>query len=226
MKGIFISATGTDIGKTYISALVLKQLRQLGVNAGYYKAAQSGGAADGAEDDASYVARIAALEEDPSALVSYRYSQAVSPHLAARMENAESPRLSRIVADWRALAGRHDFMVAEGSGGIVCPLQCDERGVLLLEDVIKALELDVVLVALCALGGINAAVLSVAYMHERGITPRGIIINRYRQGVMEDDTIAMIERLSGVPVIARVGEGGGADAISDTALRVIQGGLP
>ena len=41
-KGIFITATGTDVGKTYLTALILKKLREASVNAGYYKAALSG----------------------------------------------------------------------------------------------------------------------------------------------------------------------------------------
>ena len=41
-KGIFITATGTDVGKTYVSALIVKKLRELGINCGYYKPALSG----------------------------------------------------------------------------------------------------------------------------------------------------------------------------------------
>lgn len=41
-KGLFVTGTGTDVGKTYVTALIVKKLREAGLNAGYYKAALSG----------------------------------------------------------------------------------------------------------------------------------------------------------------------------------------
>ncbi|MGN0684289.1 MAG: ATP-dependent dethiobiotin synthetase BioD, partial [Oscillospiraceae bacterium] len=61
-KGLFITATGTDIGKTYVTALIVKKLRDAGLNAGYYKAAISG-AESVSESDAGYVNRIANIGE-------------------------------------------------------------------------------------------------------------------------------------------------------------------
>ena len=62
-KGIFITATGTDIGKTYVTALLVKKLREANFNAGYYKAALSG-ADNIAESDAGFVNRIANIHQD------------------------------------------------------------------------------------------------------------------------------------------------------------------
>ena len=53
-KGIFVTGTGTDVGKTYVTALIVKKLADVGIHAGYYKAALSG--AESIEDrDAGYV---------------------------------------------------------------------------------------------------------------------------------------------------------------------------
>ena len=84
-KGLFITGTGTDIGKTYVTALLVKTLRQQGHDVGYYKAAISG-APTVADSDAGFVNKTAAIGEDPELLLSYLYSHAVSPHLAARWE--------------------------------------------------------------------------------------------------------------------------------------------
>ena len=84
-KGIFITATGTDVGKT----LILKKLREASVNAGYYKAALSGAYRNASKlipGDAAYVASISGLPVPPEQLVSYIYEPAVSPHLAAELE--------------------------------------------------------------------------------------------------------------------------------------------
>lgn len=89
-KGVFITATGTDIGKTYVTALLLKKLRESSINAGYYKAALSGAyRKDGLliPGDAEYIATTAGIPTPPADLVSYIYEPAVSPHLAAEMEH-------------------------------------------------------------------------------------------------------------------------------------------
>jgi dethiobiotin synthetase len=203
-KGLFITATGTDAGKTFVSALIVKKLKSFGLNPGYYKAALSGiirGPGGSIISDASCVADFAGLEEDPQDLVSYVYETAVSPHLAAKLEGGP-PELDVIRRHYQSLSARHDYMVAEGSGGIVCPLRWDETGLLMLEDVIRALDLGVLVVGNCALGGINAAVLTLDYLKARRIPVKGLVINRYRPGVMEDDTIAMIKRLTQTPVAA------------------------
>ena len=101
-KGLFITGTGTDTGKTYITALIVKKLRENGYNAGYYKAALSG--AEIKNDtfipgDAEYVSRISGLSDPYHEIVSYTYKNAVSPHLAARMEG-DPVVLDKVLKDY------------------------------------------------------------------------------------------------------------------------------
>ena len=84
-KGLFITGTSTDIGKTYVTALLVKTLRQHGYDVGYYKAAISGSPTV-ADSDAGFVNKTADIGEDSDLLLSYLYNHAVSPHLAARWE--------------------------------------------------------------------------------------------------------------------------------------------
>jgi dethiobiotin synthetase len=201
-KNIFITATGTDIGKTYVSALLVKALRSAGHNAGYYKAALSGKLPDGLHD-AEYVAKIAGLPETPP--VSYIYETPVSPHLASRLEG-NPPELAVIQKDFQEVNMCHDYLIAEGSGGIVCPLRYDEKKIF-LTDIIKTLGLSVALVAVCGLGTINATVLTVEYLRSQKIPLKGIIFNQYHGGTMEDDNIALLSELTAVPVIAVIKAG-------------------
>ena len=88
-KGYFVTATGTDVGKTFITGLLVKKWRDSGIDAGCYKAALSGAELrDGKwiAGDADYVKRIAGLPDSQEQLVSYVYKEAVSPHLAAQKE--------------------------------------------------------------------------------------------------------------------------------------------
>jgi dethiobiotin synthetase len=208
-KGLFVTATGTDVGKTFVTALIVKKLRAAGYNAGYYKAALSGVEKTEAgflAGDAGYVTRSAGMEEDPGKFVSYVYENAVSPHLAAQLEG--NPVEMRVVkAAYAQATAEYDYVTMEGSGGIVCPIRYDSGAHILLEDIIKELKLSTILVADAGLGTINAVVLTIAYMKQRNIAVKGIIFNHFHAGnVMEWDNKKMVEALTGVPVIAFVKE--------------------
>lgn len=206
-KGIFITATGTDIGKTFVTALIVKKLRDAGLNAGYYKAALSGAEKqpDGSwlPGDAAYVAKVSGMEEKPESLVSYIYKTAVSPHLAALRES-NPVELGKVKEDFAAASAKYDYVTMEGSGGIICPIRWDEQH-LLLEDLIKATGLGTLVISNAALGSINACVLTIFYLQQKGIPVRGIILNNYDgSDFMQADNKKMMEAITGVPVIAEV----------------------
>lgn len=210
-KGIFITATGTDVGKTYVTGLLVKKLRDAGLNAGYYKAALSGAEEqpDGSwlPGDAAFVAKTAGIPAKPEELVSYIYKAAVSPHLAALREG-NPVEMSKIVSDYKASLAKYDYVTMEGSGGIICPIRWDGQHIL-LEDIIKKLGLGTLVISGAALGSINACVLTVDYLQRHGIPVRGIILNNYdADDFMQADNKRMIEEITSVPVIAAVEAGG------------------
>ena len=213
-KGYFVTATGTDVGKTFITALLVKKWRDSGIDAGYYKAALSGAELrDGkwVAGDADYVKRIANLPDSQEQLVSYIYKEAVSPHLAARKEG-NPVELAKVKADFDAACARHEFIFAEGSGGIICPIRYDDQKIFLV-DIMKTLDLPLVIVTTAALGSINACVLTVEYARSHGLAVRGLIVNRYGCSgnlEMEDDNIRMMQDLTGLEILAKV-RGGESD---------------
>lgn len=215
-KGLFVTATGTDIGKTYVTALIVKKLRSFGLNAGYYKAAVSG-AESVSESDAGYVNRIAEIGESEELLLSYLYKTAVSPHLAARIEGNPA-EMSVIKSTFEKVCGQYDFVTMEGSGGIVCPIRKDEKAVIYLEDIIAALGLPSIIVADAGLGTINAVVTTVEYMRKRKLPINGIILNKWNGDFMQRDNLAMIEELTGVRVVAVVNDGDTELEIDEKAL--------
>ncbi len=210
-KGYFVTATGTDVGKTFITALLVKKWRDSGIDAGYYKAALSGAELrDGkwVAGDADYVKRITNLSDTQEQLVSYVYKEAVSPHLAARKEG-NPVELAKVKDDFDAARNRHEFVFAEGSGGIICPIRYDDQKIFLV-DIMKTLGLPLLIVTTAALGSINACVLTVEYARSCGLSIRGLIVNRYGSSgnqEMEDDNIRMMQDLTGLEVIAKVKDG-------------------
>ena len=205
-KGIFITAVGTDIGKTFISALIVKKLRESGYNCGYYKPVLSGAEKiDGklTLGDCEYVIKTAGIDANPFDYVSYYFEPAVSPHLASQMEN-NPIKLTKIISDFEKIKRQYDYLAVEGAGGIVCPFGEN----LLLSDVIKALNLDIIIVSNSSLGSINSAFLTADYAKRKGINIQGIILNNYdEKDFMQADNKKQIEKLTGVNVIAEIKKG-------------------
>ena len=205
-KALFITGTGTDIGKTYVTGLIVKKLVDAGLRAGYYKAALSGAevAADGTllPGDELHVAHAAGLAAEDTT-VSYIYRDAVSPHLAAQIENRPMD-FDKVEQDYHAAKERTDYLTVEGSGGIICPLRWDNTEHVVLDDLVLRLGLGALVVADAGLGTINAAVLTAEHLKMRGIPLKGFIFNNWTGGTMQEDNVTMVEALTGARVLACV----------------------
>ena len=210
-RALFVTGTGTDVGKTYIAALLVKKLAASGRNAGYFKAAMSGNVrrADGSliPGDAQFVRQISGIAQPLEEICPYVYERACSPHLAARIEG--HPVEPEVVKQrYAAVCCRYDFVTVEGSGGILCPLRFDEKIRFGLDELVRELGLASVIVADAGLGTINSVVLTAEAMQARGLPVRGVIFNRYHPAdAMEEDNIRMCELLTGLPTLARVQPG-------------------
>ena len=186
-KGLFIIGTGTDVGKTYVSGLILKALNKAGKSCAYFKGAMSGN--DRAKNgtlllgDALTVQKLSNISQPLSTMCPYGYETAVSPHLAAKLEG-NPVDLQVIQEAYHALSNQYSYILAEGSGGIMCPLRYDEKKIF-LEDVIHSLNLPCLLIA-----------------PEHHIPLKGIILNHFHPGnAMEEDNKYMCEQLTGVKVL-------------------------
>lgn len=204
-KGLFITGTDTDVGKTYVTALLVKTLRKAGFDVGYYKAAISG-APTVAESDAGFVNRFAGINEPEDMILSYLYQNAVSPHLAAKIEGNPVEK-EVILKAWERVTKAYPYVTMEGSGGIMCPIRHDEKAVYYLEDIIQWLHLPVLVVANAGLGTINHVVTTCEYIKNRHIPVKGILLNHWKGGIMEEDNVKMIEEITGVKVLAKIRDG-------------------
>ena len=209
-KSLFVAGTGTDVGKTYVAGLILKQLHEKGFRAAYFKAAMSGNCRDKngtlLPGDSLHVKEVSGIPQPLESMCPYLYETAVSPHLASKMEG-DPVVLENVLQCFDGLCETYDWVVAEGSGGIVCPLRYDHIKIG-LEDFIRARRLNCLVVADAGLGTINAVVLTAEYMKARGISVRGIILNRYEHGnPLHEDNKWMCERMTGIGVVGTVSDG-------------------
>ena len=209
-KALFVTGTGTDTGKTYITGLIVKKLQEARKNPAYYKAAMSGNERrpDGTliPGDALAVQTMSGIDQSLTSMCPYVYEHAYSPHLASRLEG--NPVVMDVVKHGFAdVTTDYDYITVEGSGGILCPI-CFDEAKIQLEDVVKELHLSSILIANAGLGTINSVVLTAEYMKTHGLPLKGIIFNHYHPGdVMEDDNIFMCEHMTGLPTLAKVQDG-------------------
>lgn len=206
-KNIFITATGTDIGKTYVSALIVKKMREAGFNCGYFKPVLSGvEEKDGklVKSDCNYVVDTAKIPTTADECVSYWWKEAVSPHLAAKRAGMEID-IAKIKSDFDKKTSEYDYLLIEGAGGITCPLRLENGEKYILKDLIKKLNAPIIIVADGGLGTINSTLLTVEYARANGIKIAGIILNNYdKDSFMQQDNLKQVEYLTGIKVVATV----------------------
>lgn len=206
MSGYFITGTDTGVGKTMVTALLANLLQAQGRKVAAYKPAESGGRKEGEQYrslDMEFVSKYTGLNQPASEMNSYCFKNAVSPHLAAEMAQ-EQIDLDLIQNHFNYLKTKYDLVLVEGAGGICVPICGTE---VLIADLIKMLNLPLIVVARPGLGTINHTVLTVKYAQNMGLTVKGVIIN-YAQDIV--DTIVektnpkYIEQVAGVPILGIV----------------------
>ncbi|MBR3622389.1 MAG: dethiobiotin synthase [Selenomonadaceae bacterium] len=198
-KMLFISGTGTDVGKTYFSGLLLKGMLEKGLNAGYYKPIVSGGLGD-----VESVLKVSGLKREPEELNTYCFPEPVSPELAARKRGLEFD-FEKIKNKAENLAKEFDYLIIEGAGGLGCPLKVNSDEVLTYADFAKNLSLPTLLVAPAGLGCLSDC-LAYKYMAEHhGINLLGFVLSRYNENDdIDRDNAEQLPLLTKLPILAKV----------------------
>jgi dethiobiotin synthetase len=195
IRGVFVAGTDTGIGKSVVSAALLAALNARGHRAVGMKPVASGctPAAGGLRNaDAELLIAHSAGNPGYASVNPYALLEPVAPHLAARGAGVEI-RLDPIVAAFDTLCINYDCVVVEGVGGWAVPLS----PALMQADLVRALDLPVILVVGMRLGCINHALLSARAITADGGRLLGWIGNRIDAGMARaDDNIATLhERL-------------------------------
>jgi dethiobiotin synthetase len=201
--GLFITATDTGVGKTYVTALIARALRQTGRIVGAYKPVASG-AELGTDGSASW-GDVAALTDaiggqfDSLRVCPLRFQAPLAPNVAARREHAviDFERLCQGARWWQ---GQVEILLVEGVGGLLCPLTDRET----ITDLALALKYPLLVVARLGLGTINHTLLTVEAARSRGLTVAGILLNEPEPLASlcgTEENPVEIERRARIPVL-------------------------
>ena len=204
MSAFFVTATGTDIGKTFVTAGLIRCLRGQGLPVSAFKPVVSGFTMAGAavSDPGMLLAALGEpiTEETVGRVSPWRYEAALSPDMAAAREGTALPYDDIVAACRRAVAETDGTLFIEGVGGAMVPLDCRHT----VLDWMADLGLPIILVAGTYLGTISHSLTALAAMKAGGLVPAAIALNDTGDNpVPPAETEAAIARFApGIPIAA------------------------
>ncbi|MDU1911854.1 dethiobiotin synthase [Fusobacterium sp.] len=197
-KGYFIIGTDTRIGKTYVSALLYQGIKKR--NGGYYKPIQSGAfemLGKLVSPDVEFLCEYNKIPYDID-MTTYLLRAEVSPHLAAEIDKTEV-KPEKIKKHWEKLTEKYDTLIVEGAGGLFVPIIREKY---YMYDLIKMLDIPVIVVTGNKVGSINHTMLTVNALENMGIKIQGFIFNSierlYERTGHEEDNRNVIMQMSGI----------------------------
>ncbi len=169
----FITGIDTDIGKTFVTKGLALAFENRGIKTGVYKPLQSGAISKPDGFIAPDLYEIEKYSKTINTKCSYLLEGEVSPALAARLKGIKIDK-NKIRSDFDSFKKENQITLVEGAGGILAPATDD----MLFADLIKLLNIPVIIVSVPFLGRLNHTLLTVHYAKTNGINIKGIIINR------------------------------------------------
>lgn len=202
MRGIFVTATDTCVGKSVISALLARYLQGKGYSVITQKWIQTGGGTSSADINL-HLKLMKKRKEDIKdylpAMSSYNFKFPSSPHLAASLEK-RAIKADKIKKSFKFLLKKFDFVIVEGVGGALVPFNANR----LVIDIARELGLPALIVSGNKLGAINHTLLTIEAIKNRDMKILGIVFNnRYKKSnkIISKDNPVIIKRLTGETIL-------------------------
>ncbi len=196
-RGLFVTGTGTAVGKTVVAAVVAAGAAAAGLDVAVFKPAVSG-LEEAGEPDHALLARAAGSGQQEEEIAPYRYGPPLSPHLAAALagEEIDPGRLKRAAA---AAAATADAIVCEGVGGLMVPLKPDY----LVRNLAVELGYPLVIVAGPGLGTINHTLLTIEAAWAAELEVDAVVMTPWPEqpGRLEESNRETIADLTGIDVL-------------------------
>jgi dethiobiotin synthetase len=210
-QGIFITGTDTGVGKTLVTAGIIRWLKKQQIDVAPMKPVQTGAEKRGnmlIAPDLEFILEATDLQlntDERRMMVPYLYEPACSPHLAGRLAG-HYPDISTIQKYTEIILRHRQKLVVEGAGGILVPL--NEKETML--DLMKVLGYPVVLVSRIGLGAINHALLSINILNTAGIKLAGVVFNQTEPPLpenryIEEDNPKVVEQFGKVKILGNIG---------------------
>ena len=174
----FITGIDTDIGKTFVTKGLAYTYLKRGKKTGVYKPLQSGAVKTPNGFIAPDIEAVKNISKDINTKCTYLLEGEVSPALAASLAGVKID-INKIKSDFKEFSLQNDITFVEGAGGILAPA-ADK---LLCADIIKELNIPLIIVTVPFLGRINHTLLTINYAKVNNIKIKGLIINKMPKSI-------------------------------------------
>ncbi|MFT5495179.1 MAG: dethiobiotin synthetase [Kiritimatiellia bacterium] len=203
-KGLFITGTDTGVGKTVVTAAISLACKSAGKQVSPMKPIQSGAehTSNGLRaPDLDFVLELLQLKYHKD-MCPYMLEAPCSPHLAAEMVSIYL-ETNEILLAYEALQAKYPTVIVEGAGGVMVPY--NENDTML--DLMKAMDLPIILTTRAGLGTINHTLLSLACLRNAGLTVAGVVLvdtMDTQWGFIEQDNLITINTFGDVPILGYI----------------------
>lgn len=198
-KGIFVTGIDTGVGKTVIAGAIAATIKAHGLDVGVMKPVATGAKEiEGRliSEDVVYLKKIIGSTDDDDLVNPIRLKPALAPNMAASRTGITIDT-GKVWKAYKELTDKHDFVVVEGIGGLMVPI--DDN--LLVADMALKMGLALVIVSKHYPGAINHTLLTLEYARSRNLRIKGIIFNMLKNG---EDFVGEIGRFSSVRVLGAI----------------------
>ena len=201
MRGVFVTGTDTEVGKTVLAGAICAAAAAMGISVAAFKPVVTGLDESSSPEwppDHELLALAANAGQSPEDISPLRFGPAVSPHLAEALSDQEIDP-DALVDAAHAQAERADTLVVEGVGGLLVPLAKDY----LVRDFAGELSLPVVIAARPGLGTINHSLLTLEAARAVALRVQAVVLTPWpdEPSAIEWSNLETIERFGEVPVI-------------------------
>ncbi|MDO8142571.1 MAG: dethiobiotin synthase [Candidatus Brocadiales bacterium] len=204
-KGYFITGTDTGVGKTIVAGGLAALYKNQGLNVGVMKPVATGCKRVNnrlISDDAVFLQLSAEVEDEYELINPISLEQPLAPTVAARLSNTKIDT-DKINTAYDTLCERHKYIIVEGIGGLMVPI--DEY--YFIVDLANEFELPLIIVCRPTLGTINHTLLTASYAREHGLEVKGIVVNESAENcdaVVKKTNVDEIKRLTELPIIGTI----------------------
>ena len=205
LSGYFVTGTDTGVGKTWVTTLLMRQLRESGSRVAGFKPLASGAEKVGdnwQQEDVEAMKQCASVDLPHHLINPYCFEPPIAPYIAAKQAGVQMSVSELEAVVRKQLAFEVDAIVVEGAGGFIQPVNDSES----LADLAVALQLPVVMVVGIRLGCINHALLTHDSIVSRGLPFAGWYANCIDPDVLcEREQIELLENRLSCPLLGVIG---------------------
>lgn len=192
-KAIFVTATDTEAGKTYVSCAIAEALKKAGISCGVFKPVSTGN-----RNDARALIKAAGIKEKPETVTPVFFKKPMSPYGASLLEKKEFS-LKAADSRFKYFLNKYEFTVVEGVGGLLVPLKKD----FFVGDLIKIMRIPVIITARFGLGTVNHTLLTADKLRRNKSKICGIVLSgkKDNKDISAKSNAAIIKKITKLPVL-------------------------